>query len=82
VRVSVLDNGSGIPETERDRVFEPYYSTKEHGTGLGLAIVKRIVEDHNGFIRALANEPRGTKLIIELPVAETDFNTSVTSPRT
>ena len=68
VRVSVLDNGSGIPESELDRVFEPYFSTKESGTGLGLAIVKRIVEDHNGFIRALANEPRGTKLIIELPV--------------
>jgi two-component system nitrogen regulation sensor histidine kinase NtrY len=81
VRVSVLDNGSGIPEAERDRVFEPYYSTKEHGTGLGLAIVKRIVEDHNGFIRALANEPRGTKLIIELPVAETELNTSAISPR-
>ena len=68
VRVSVLDNGTGIPEAELDRVFEPYFSTKESGTGLGLAIVKRIVEDHNGFIRALANDPRGTKLIIELPV--------------
>ena len=70
VRVSVVDNGNGIPEEDRDRVFEPYFSTKESGTGLGLAIVRRIVEDHNGFIRALGNEPRGTKLIIELPVAE------------
>ncbi len=74
VRVSVLDNGNGIPDTDRDRVFEPYFSTKESGTGLGLSIVKRIVEDHNGFIRALANEPRGTKLIIELPVAESEAN--------
>ena len=81
VRVSVLDNGAGIPEAERDRVFEPYYSTKENGTGLGLAIVKRIVEDHNGFIRALANEPRGTKLIIELPVADTDSGESLITPR-
>lgn len=72
VRVSVLDNGSGIPEKDLDRVFEPYFSTKESGTGLGLSIVKRIVEDHNGFIRAFANEPRGTKLIVELPVSETD----------
>ena len=72
VRVSVLDNGVGIPDADRDRVFEPYFSTKESGTGLGLAIVRRIVEDHNGFIRALANDPRGTKLIIELPVAELD----------
>lgn len=72
VRVSVLDNGVGIPDADRDRVFEPYFSTKENGTGLGLAIVKRIVEDHNGFIRAFANEPRGTKLIIELPVTDVE----------
>jgi two-component system, NtrC family, nitrogen regulation sensor histidine kinase NtrY len=72
VRISVLDNGVGISESDRDRVFEPYFSTKESGTGLGLAIVKRIVEDHNGFIRALANEPRGTKVIIELPVMEAE----------
>jgi two-component system nitrogen regulation sensor histidine kinase NtrY len=72
VRVSVLDNGVGIQDADLDRVFEPYYSTKENGTGLGLAIVKRIVEDHNGFIRALSNEPHGTKLIIELPVTDTE----------
>lgn len=77
VRVTVFDNGSGIPDSDRDRVFEPYFSTKESGTGLGLSIVKRIVEDHNGFIRALANEPSGTKLIIELPVAESDANSQV-----
>ena len=76
VRVSVFDNGDGIPDSDRDRVFEPYFSTKENGTGLGLAIVKRIVEDHNGFIRALANEPRGTKVIIELPVVEDSMRTS------
>jgi two-component system, NtrC family, nitrogen regulation sensor histidine kinase NtrY len=72
LRISVLDNGSGIPNGDYDRVFEPYFSTKENGTGLGLAIVKRIVEDHNGFIRALANEPFGTKLMIELPVMGSD----------
>ncbi|MES2855554.1 MAG: ATP-binding protein, partial [Bdellovibrionota bacterium] len=77
VRVSVLDNGTGIDDASRDRVFEPYFSTKESGTGLGLAIVKRIVEDHNGFIRALANEPNGAKLIIELPVAEVDSNAAM-----
>jgi two-component system, NtrC family, nitrogen regulation sensor histidine kinase NtrY len=79
VRVSILDNGAGIPEEERDRVFEPYFSKKENGTGLGLAIVKRIVEDHNGFIRALANEPRGAKLIIELPVTEGDRSAPMVS---
>jgi two-component system nitrogen regulation sensor histidine kinase NtrY len=68
VRIEVADNGVGIPEADRGRIFEPYFSTKEHGTGLGLAIVKRIVEDHNGFVRAYANQPRGTKVVIELPL--------------
>ncbi len=80
VRVSVLDNGVGIPDTDRDRVFEPYFSTKESGTGLGLSIVRRIVEDHNGFIRALGNEPKGTKLIIELPVSELETQPLVKLP--
>lgn len=71
-RIAILDNGVGIPESNRSRIFEPYFSTKAHGTGLGLAIVRRIVEDHNGFIRALGNEPQGTKIIIELPVNVTE----------
>ncbi|WII73948.1 ATP-binding protein [Bdellovibrio sp. 22V] len=70
VRLTVADNGEGIPAADRSRIFEPYYSTKEGGTGLGLAIVKRIIEDHNGFIRATANEPRGVKMVIEMPVNE------------
>ncbi len=70
VRLVVRDDGSGIPEEARDRIFEPYFSTKENGTGLGLAIVKRIVDDHNGFIRAYANAPKGTKIVIELPVLD------------
>lgn len=68
MRLMVSDNGEGISPQDRNRVFEPYFSTKESGTGLGLAIVKRIVEDHNGFIRATANSPKGTKMVIELPV--------------
>ncbi|MCB0391826.1 MAG: PAS domain-containing protein [Bdellovibrionales bacterium] len=67
-RVIVLDNGQGISKNLRDRMFEPYVTTKSSGTGLGLAIVKRTVEDHNGFIRAFPNSPNGTKIIIELPV--------------
>jgi two-component system nitrogen regulation sensor histidine kinase NtrY len=72
VRLSVADNGEGIPAQDRNRIFEPYYSTKDSGTGLGLAIVKRIIEDHNGFVRAFANDPRGTKMVIELPVNEVE----------
>jgi two-component system nitrogen regulation sensor histidine kinase NtrY len=68
VTLTVSDNGQGIAPEDRQRVFEPYYSTKDGGTGLGLPIVKRIVEDHDGFIRATGNDPNGTKMVIELPV--------------
>ncbi len=73
VRLAVIDNGPGIPEEIRDHIFDPYYSTKKEGTGLGLAIVKRIVEDHNGFVRAVENKPQGLKMIVELPVIEKDL---------
>lgn len=69
-RLSVSDTGAGISSEVRERIFEPYFTTKVHGTGLGLAIVKRTVEDHNGFVRALANSPRGTRIVIELPVVQ------------
>jgi two-component system nitrogen regulation sensor histidine kinase NtrY len=68
VQISISDNGSGIPQRDRSRVFEPYFSTKEKGTGLGLPIVKSIIEDHKGAIRALQNVPEGTKMYIELPL--------------
>lgn len=68
LKVSISDNGVGIPSRDRMRVFEPYYSTKDKGTGLGLPIVKSIIEDHSGIIRALENEPRGTRMYIEIPV--------------
>ena len=67
-RLTVADTGPGIPSEIRERVFEPYFSTKESGTGLGLAIVKRIIDDHNGFIRVFKNNPIGSKFVIELPV--------------
>ncbi|MBL7672338.1 MAG: PAS domain-containing protein [Bdellovibrionaceae bacterium] len=73
LRIYVTDNGPGIPATDLQKVFDPYFSTKESGTGLGLAIVKKIVEDHNGIIRAFGNEPRGTKMVIEIPVSDIDF---------
>ena len=79
VRVSVLDNGPGIPKGIRDRIFEPYVTTKKTGTGLGLAIVKRTIEDHNGFIRAFAGENGGTKVVIELPVIGDEWTKTSTS---
>jgi two-component system nitrogen regulation sensor histidine kinase NtrY len=68
VKIEVADNGRGISPEHKRRLFEPYFSTKKHGTGLGLAIVNTIVTDHNGFIRVQDNQPRGTRVIIELPV--------------
>ncbi len=65
--VSVEDNGPGMKESIRSRVFEPYFSTKKEGSGLGLAIAKRIVNDHNGFIRVTSQLGNGTKFWIELP---------------
>jgi two-component system nitrogen regulation sensor histidine kinase NtrY len=68
VRITVADNGPGIPAEERDKLFMPYYSTKRRGSGLGLAIVRRIVAEHGGSIEVGDNEPRGTRFTIELPV--------------
>jgi two-component system nitrogen regulation sensor histidine kinase NtrY len=67
VRLEVRDNGLGIPEMLKDRVLEPYFSTKDSGTGLGLAIVHQIVSDHGGYLRIQENQPRGTNVVIELP---------------
>ncbi|OGR60232.1 MAG: PAS domain-containing sensor histidine kinase [Desulfobacula sp. RIFOXYB2_FULL_45_6] len=67
VRIEIADNGKGISDKEKTRLFEPYFSTKKSGMGLGLAIVNSIISDHNGVIRVQDNKPRGAKFIIELP---------------
>jgi signal transduction histidine kinase len=69
VEVVVADTGHGITAEVKEKLFLPYFSTKQRGTGLGLAIVSRIVEDHHGSIRVEENKPVGTKFIVELPVA-------------
>ncbi len=69
ILLEVADTGHGIALTDRDRLFQPYFSTRKRGTGLGLAIVSHIVSDHSGRIRVEDNSPRGTRFIIELPVA-------------
>ena len=68
VRVTVSDNGPGIPEEDREKLFLPYYSTKRRGSGLGLAIVRRIVAEHGGAIDVADNVPSGTIFTIEMPV--------------
>ncbi len=67
-RIEVADNGCGVSPEDKPLLFEPYFSTKPSGTGLGLAIVNTIVSDHHGYARVRDNVPRGTRLIIELPV--------------
>jgi two-component system nitrogen regulation sensor histidine kinase NtrY len=68
VTLEVRDNGCGIPDEDKTKLFEPYFSTKKAGTGLGLAIVSAIISDHNGYIRVRDNHPTGTKFIIDLPL--------------
>ena len=67
VRIEISDNGKGISDQEKTKLFEPYFSTKKSGMGLGLAIVQSIISDHNGVIRVQDNKPKGAKFIIEIP---------------
>ncbi|MBU4258241.1 MAG: ATP-binding protein, partial [Proteobacteria bacterium] len=68
VRIEVADDGAGIPDEDKTRLFEPYFSTKKTGMGLGLTIVNTIIADHDGMIRVQDNQPKGAKFVIELPV--------------
>ena len=71
--LQVADSGGGIPPANRDRVFEPYFTTKKKGTGLGLPIVKKIVEDHGGTVRITDSQWGGTLVEIQLPLQSTAF---------
>ncbi|MCI0342658.1 MAG: ATP-binding protein [Planctomycetales bacterium] len=66
-RLSVSDNGPGIPPEARARLFQPFFTTKARGTGLGLAIVKRVVELHGGTVAVECPVPGGTTVTLELP---------------
>jgi two-component system nitrogen regulation sensor histidine kinase NtrY len=68
VQLEVADDGPGVPERHKSRLFEPDFSTKKSGMGLGLTIVSSIVADHNGAISLCDNRPRGARFVIELPV--------------
>ncbi len=70
VEIAVSDSGQGISPEDKDKLFLPYFSTKERGTGLGLAIASRIIAEHHGLIRAEDNQPVGARFVIELPLAE------------
>ena len=66
VELTIADTGSGLTDEMRERLFLPYFSTKQRGTGLGLAIAAKIIQEHQGTIRAEKNDPAGAKFIVEL----------------
>jgi two-component system, NtrC family, nitrogen regulation sensor histidine kinase NtrY len=67
VEIDISDTGQGLTKEECERLFTPYYTTKQHGTGLGLAIVQSVVADHKGKIAVESEPSRGTTFRIELP---------------
>jgi signal transduction histidine kinase len=70
VLIRVRDNGPGIPEDLQEKIFEPFFSTKEEGSGLGLPIVKRILADHKGWIHVQSKPGEGTTFVVGLPCEE------------
>jgi signal transduction histidine kinase len=68
-RIAVSDTGTGIDEKDRERIFDPYFTTKKDGTGLGLAIVQRILFDHKGNVWVESDGRTGTTFFIDLPAA-------------
>lgn len=67
--IEVADNGPGVTDIDKVRLFEPYFSTKKTGTGLGLAIASTVVSDHGGYLKVVDNLPSGARFIIELPLS-------------
>lgn len=70
IRVFISDNGCGIPEENRETIFEPFYTTKASGIGLGLPIARKIIEQHKGTIRVKENAAQGTSFEILIPTEE------------
>jgi two-component system nitrogen regulation sensor histidine kinase NtrY len=70
VEVAVCDTGYGLTDEIRERLFLPFYSTKQRGTGLGLSIAAKIAQEHHGSIRAESNTPKGARFLLCLPVIE------------
>jgi len=72
LRLVIEDSGEGIDPANMDRLFETFFTTKPHGTGLGLAITKRILKEHRGQISIESRLHDGTRVTIDLPLAQTD----------
>jgi two-component system nitrogen regulation sensor histidine kinase NtrY len=70
VYIDIADNGTGIKDEIKEKLFLPYFSTKKDGTGLGLAIASRIIKEHGGHIKVRDNKPAGTVFTIVVPIKE------------
>lgn len=68
--LDIADDGPGIREEDKEKLFFPYFSTKKDGTGLGLAIANRIITEHKGYIKVRDKDPKGTIFTIEIPIGE------------
>jgi two-component system sensor kinase FixL len=71
VKISVVDFGCGLSQEQMQRIFQPFFTTKEKGTGLGLAVCRSIVSAHGGKLWAVNEPQRGTRFNILLPAATT-----------
>jgi signal transduction histidine kinase len=71
-RIAISDSGPGIPAEHLDRIFEPYFTTKQGGTGLGLALAHKIIQGHDGSLRVESGVGSGATFVVMLPVVETD----------
>jgi signal transduction histidine kinase len=72
VQIEVADSGQGLTSEECERLFTPYYTTKQHGTGLGLAIVQSVVSDHHGRISVRSEPGKGATFILDLPATHSE----------
>jgi signal transduction histidine kinase len=79
IQLEVSDSGIGIQPGDRERIFHPFFTTKEGGLGMGLSISRTIVESHGGRIRAEPNRPHGTRFLVFLPNERMGVARSATS---
>ena len=75
LRISISDNGPGVPDNVADRVFRPFFTTKAQGTGLGLALVQKIIVTHNGRVTVTNDDGGGARFVITLPASVTPVAT-------
>jgi signal transduction histidine kinase len=80
VAIEIADTGSGMTPEECERIFTPYYTSKQHGTGLGLAIVQSVVSDHHGKISVHSEAGRGATFLIELPMNLDKLSSAAAAP--